>query len=380
MTENTDLARSSMPLCDTFGVVTLHAEPAHVRLELEWAPHLCTSAGILHGGSIMALADSAGGLCAFLNLPTGSVATATIESKTNFFGAVRDGKVVATAQPLHVGRTTIVVETEIRGGDRLVAKTTQTQAVKTAKRAEMTATSRSDEQPSAGPPAEHAPGVTTIDIASIRERRNAIAALTSAWDACTATLRHERTAPVWRMPSRCQGWEVRDTYAHVLGQIEDAAGGVAGTRTPDEQALSMRTIDRPQLAERFAQAVAVGRQLLADLTDEVWQVPAGATGLSVGDGVVALAHDARLHDDDVRSLYHESCTAPAVWLPSLAHICRVLAARGVALAVDLTDAGRLELDTQGPSIGACSTYDFVLAATGRDEHAPAPLAALDIYV
>jgi uncharacterized protein (TIGR00369 family) len=61
------------------------------------------------------------------------VATATIESKTNFFGAVRDGKVVATAQPLHVGRTTIVVETEIRGGDRLVAKTTQTQAVKTAK-------------------------------------------------------------------------------------------------------------------------------------------------------------------------------------------------------------------------------------------------------
>lgn len=95
MTENTDLARSSMPLCDTFGVVTLHAEPAHVRLELEWAPHLCTSAGILHGGSIMALADSAGGLCAFLNLPTGSVATATIESKTNFFGAVRDGKVVA---------------------------------------------------------------------------------------------------------------------------------------------------------------------------------------------------------------------------------------------------------------------------------------------
>jgi 1,4-dihydroxy-2-naphthoyl-CoA hydrolase len=78
----------------------------------------------------MALADSAGGLCAFLNLPAGSAGTATIESKTNFFGAVRDGTVVAAARPLHTGSTTIVIETEVRAGDRLVAKTTQTQAVK----------------------------------------------------------------------------------------------------------------------------------------------------------------------------------------------------------------------------------------------------------
>jgi hypothetical protein len=243
----------------------------------------------------------------------------------------------------------------------------------------MTATSPSDGQPSVTRPADHARAVTTIDVASIRERKSAIAALTSAWDACTATLGDERTAAVWQMSSRCQGWEVRDTYAHVLGQIEDAASGVAGTRTPDEQARSLRTLDVQQLAERFAQAVVVGRQLLADLTDEVWLVPAGVTGLSLGDGVVALAHDARLHDDDVRSLYHESCVAPAVWRPSLAHIWRVLAERGVEVAVELTDAGRLELDTQAPPIGACSTYDFVLAATGRDEHASTPLAALDIY-
>ena len=130
MTESVDLARSSMPLCDTLDVRTLRAEPALVLLELGWAPHLCTSAGILHGGAIMALADSAGGLCAFLNLPAGSAGTATIESKTNFFGAVRDGKVVASARPLHIGSTTIVIETEVHAGDRLVAKTTQTQAVK----------------------------------------------------------------------------------------------------------------------------------------------------------------------------------------------------------------------------------------------------------
>ena len=130
MTESVDLARSSMPLCDTLDVRTVRAEPTLVLLELGWAPHLCTSAGILHGGAIMALADSAGGLCAFLNLPAGSAGTATIESKTNFFGAVRDGTVVASARPLHTGSTTIVIETEVRAGDRLVAKTTQTQAVK----------------------------------------------------------------------------------------------------------------------------------------------------------------------------------------------------------------------------------------------------------
>ena len=119
--------------------------------------------------------------------------------------------------------------------------------------------------------------------------------------------------------------------------------------------------------------------MLADLTDEVWLVPVGAAGLSVADGVVALAHDARIHDDDVRSLHHESCVSPELWLPSLAHICRVLAERGVELAVELTDAGRLELGGRSPPRGACTTYDFVLAATGRDQHAPAPLTALDIY-
>jgi 1,4-dihydroxy-2-naphthoyl-CoA hydrolase len=129
MTER-DLARSSMPLCDALDVSTVRADPALVVLELAWAPHLCTTAGMLHGGAIMALADSAGGMCAFLNLPAGSAGTATIESKTNFFGAVRAGTVVASARPLHTGSTTIVIETEVRAGDRLVAKTTQTQAVK----------------------------------------------------------------------------------------------------------------------------------------------------------------------------------------------------------------------------------------------------------
>jgi uncharacterized protein (TIGR00369 family) len=79
----------------------------------------------------MAFADSLGGLCAFLNLPEGA-ATATISSSTTFVRGVRAGTVTGTARPLHVGRSTIAVETELRDdGGRLVAQVTQSQAVLT---------------------------------------------------------------------------------------------------------------------------------------------------------------------------------------------------------------------------------------------------------
>lgn len=132
MTESTDATsfiRSAMPLCDTLGISAMAMTPERVELTMDWTDALCTSGGLLHGGALMALADSAGGASAFLNLPEGATGTSTIESKTNFLGGVTEGTVVATATPLHVGSTTIVVETEIRHEQRLVAKVTQTQAV-----------------------------------------------------------------------------------------------------------------------------------------------------------------------------------------------------------------------------------------------------------
>ncbi len=100
-------------------------------IEMVWQEGLCTANGILHGGAVMSLADTAGALLAFMNLPSGAIATTTIESKTNLFAAARAGSTLtATAVVLHCGRTTIVVETEVRDQtERLVAKTTQTQAV-----------------------------------------------------------------------------------------------------------------------------------------------------------------------------------------------------------------------------------------------------------
>lgn len=119
-----------MPLAATLGIRSDEYTPERVVLSLEWAPELCTAGGILHGGVIMALADSAGGACAFLNLPEGAAGTSTIESKTNFLGAVRQGRVTATATPLHRGGTTIVVESAVRDeGGKLVAKVIQTQLV-----------------------------------------------------------------------------------------------------------------------------------------------------------------------------------------------------------------------------------------------------------
>jgi uncharacterized protein (TIGR00369 family) len=124
-----------MPFCATLGARADKYTSAEVVLSLDWAPGLCTTGGIMHGGVIMALADSAGAACAFLNLPKDASGTATIESKTNFLGAVRSGKVTATARPLHAGGTTIVVETSVHDGTgRMVAKVTQTQMVLRAKR------------------------------------------------------------------------------------------------------------------------------------------------------------------------------------------------------------------------------------------------------
>jgi len=120
---------AAMPFAAKLGVEVDSASPEEVRGGLAYAAELCTAGGILHGGALMALADALGAICAYLNLPEGAT-TATIESKTNFFRAVREGRVEAVSCPLHVGRTVIVVQTDLRdAAGKHVAQVTQTQAV-----------------------------------------------------------------------------------------------------------------------------------------------------------------------------------------------------------------------------------------------------------
>jgi 1,4-dihydroxy-2-naphthoyl-CoA hydrolase len=129
-TAATEMIQGLVPLAVTLGITADAAGPEEVVLSLDWAPNLTTGGGVLHGGIVMALADTSGAVCAFLNLPEGAGGTTTIESKTNFFAATRSGTVKTHSSPLHVGRRVIVVETEIRGEDgKLAAKTIQSQAV-----------------------------------------------------------------------------------------------------------------------------------------------------------------------------------------------------------------------------------------------------------
>ena len=126
----TEVMHKAMPFTALLGIEQVASERNEVRARIAWDPSRCTSAGVLHGGLLMALADSVGATVAFLNLPEGAVGTTTIESKTNFLRAVREGFVEAVSKPLHAGRTTIVVDTELRdAAGKLVARVTQTQAV-----------------------------------------------------------------------------------------------------------------------------------------------------------------------------------------------------------------------------------------------------------
>ena len=118
-----------MPFTAGLGIVLDAAAPDEVRGRMAWAPERCTMAGILHGGALMAMADSLGGICAFLNLPPGAQ-TATTSSATVFTRAVRSGEVTGVTRPLHVGRSVIVVQTNLTDdAGRRVAQVTQTQAV-----------------------------------------------------------------------------------------------------------------------------------------------------------------------------------------------------------------------------------------------------------
>ncbi|MEC8998966.1 MAG: PaaI family thioesterase [Actinomycetota bacterium] len=127
--ELTSLVRRIMPFCDVLGLTVVSASPDRVEANVEWTVERTTVFGGLHGGYVMAVADSTGALCAAQNLADGE-GTSTIESKTNFLRPIMEGVATIVSTPVHVGRTTIVVQTEVlRADGKRAAITTQTQAV-----------------------------------------------------------------------------------------------------------------------------------------------------------------------------------------------------------------------------------------------------------
>jgi 1,4-dihydroxy-2-naphthoyl-CoA hydrolase len=114
---------------ETLGIRFVEATKDRVLAELTHRAPLTTVGGALHGGTLMAFADTVGAAATFLNLPPGATTT-TLESKTNFFAAGRGGTVRAEATPLHRGRRTMVWQTRVTDeGGRLLSLTIQTQMV-----------------------------------------------------------------------------------------------------------------------------------------------------------------------------------------------------------------------------------------------------------
>ena len=121
---------AQQPFPRLMGVEVLEATKPLVRGRIMVKPEICTASHIMHGGAIMAFADTLGAIGAFLNLPEGALTT-TIESKTNFIGPAKEGTtVLAETTPLHIGRRSSVWQTRLTREDgKLVAMVTQTQMV-----------------------------------------------------------------------------------------------------------------------------------------------------------------------------------------------------------------------------------------------------------
>jgi uncharacterized protein (TIGR00369 family) len=132
MAADLDALVALMPFASDLGIRLEEATPDRVVAVLPWAARLCTTGGLLHGGVMMALADTAGALVAYLGLPEGA-STATITSTTQMFRPVTAGDVRALALAMHRGRTAVTVQTTLRDeADKLVAQTTQIQVIRAA--------------------------------------------------------------------------------------------------------------------------------------------------------------------------------------------------------------------------------------------------------
>ena len=119
-----------LPFAKLLGLELVTITPDRVEAELRVREDLCTRPPVLHGGAVMALADTLGAIATVANLAEGTTTT-TIESKTNFFAAIPVGDTArAECTPLHRGRTTMVWQTRVTRSDgRVAALVIQTQLV-----------------------------------------------------------------------------------------------------------------------------------------------------------------------------------------------------------------------------------------------------------
>jgi uncharacterized protein (TIGR00369 family) len=112
------------------GIQLMEVTPERVVATMEVRPDLCTTGKVLHGGAIMAFADTLGAVGTIANLPK-DTRTTTIESKTNFLRAAPEGtRITGECTAFHRGKTTMVWQTQIKTDTgKLCAVVIQTQLV-----------------------------------------------------------------------------------------------------------------------------------------------------------------------------------------------------------------------------------------------------------
>jgi uncharacterized protein (TIGR00369 family) len=124
------ISRTKLPFAELLGIQFISAAPERIVAEMTVRNDLCTVPSVLHGGAIMAFADTLGAMGTLVNLPQGA-GTTTIESKTNFVAPAPVGtRVIGETTPIHRGRRTMIWQTRISTAEgRLVAVVIQTQLV-----------------------------------------------------------------------------------------------------------------------------------------------------------------------------------------------------------------------------------------------------------
>ena len=203
--------------------------------------------------------------------------------------------------------------------------------------------------------------------------------LLGAYDGFAQMLGHLND-DAWTTPTRCVGWEVRDVAGHVVGLANDAATGVPGSRTPDEQAAALRDYSPAELADQLRATVTSLRALVDVLDDAAWSGPSGVEGVTLAKGVHGLWWDTYAHVDDV----HAALGFDADRGPSLAagvdYLAYQLTNRGWGPAtLTLDGLTPIDIGKGGRNITG-DPYQFVLVASGRADASTLGLdARVNVY-
>jgi uncharacterized protein (TIGR03083 family) len=190
----------------------------------------------------------------------------------------------------------------------------------------------------------------------------------------------------WATPSRCEGFDVRDVAGHVIGLAEDIAAGRPGSRTPEQEAASVRDDPPARAAGRLTTALGTIREILARLDrDEVWDGPSPLPDLTMAEAILTVWYDTYVHTDDIRVAIGRSPVSGPGERASVARLVAELNRRGFGPArIELVDTALPAIEL-GPVDGSTPTarmraHEFILAATGRLDAAPLGLdPAVNIY-